>query len=39
MGDLLPPGGVAPLMKRRDDIVKTFSKLAAEKGDARVFQP
>ena len=39
IGDLLPPGGLAALMKRRDDIVKTFSKLAAEKGDARVFQP
>jgi hypothetical protein len=39
IGDLLPPGGLEALMKRRDDIVKTFNKLAAQKGEAQVFQP
>jgi hypothetical protein len=39
VGDLMPPGGLVALLKRRDDIVKTFNKLAADKGEAQVFQP
>jgi hypothetical protein len=32
-------GGAGPLLRRRDDIVEHFEKLAAEKGEPAVFTP
>jgi hypothetical protein len=39
IGDLLEPGAVSALLSRRDDIVKTFQKLIAKQGEARVLLP
>jgi len=39
LGDLLEPGGVDALLRRRDDIVKTFKDLIAKQGEARVLIP
>ncbi len=39
IGDLVMSGPLKDMLKRRDEIVKTFEKLAAEKGEAQVFIP
>jgi len=39
IGDLVESGAVDALMKRRDDIVKAFEKLAHQRGEAAVFAP
>ena len=39
MGDFVEPGAVDALLARRDEIVKTFEKLAKEKGAGQVLLP
>ena len=39
IGDLLEPGALGALFRRRDRIVKTFEAMAAKTGDAKVFVP
>jgi hypothetical protein len=39
IGPLLEAGALPALLKRRDLIVKTFEKLAAEQGEAKVILP
>lgn len=39
IGDLVEGGAVDALLKRRDNIVKQFEKLAKGKGEAQVFAP
>ena len=39
IGDLLETGALDALFRRRDEIVKDFERLAAQKGEANVFLP
>ena len=39
IGEFLEGGAVDSLLRRRDDLVKAFEKLAKEKGDDQVFLP